>query len=86
MARDTSAPGGGRDAQITIYPDGPMLVRGDVAIVGPDGAALERRRKTVALCRCGHSALMPICDGTHKVVWKPGRDNPVTRRVAAEEG
>ena len=86
MASHSSDAGTGRDAQITIYPDGPMLVRGDVDIRTADGSPLPRRRKTIAFCRCGHSALMPICDGTHKVVWKPGRDSPVTRRVAAEEG
>jgi len=86
MAGETSDRGRGRDAQITIYPDGPMLLRGDVEILTADGSPLPRRRKTVALCRCGHSAMMPMCDGTHKVVWKPGRDSPVAKRVAAEEG
>ena len=61
-----------------------MLLRGDVEIVGADGTPLPRRRRTVALCRCGSSALMPLCDGTHKLVWKPGRDSPLTRRLAAE--
>ncbi len=53
---------------ITCYPDGPVLVRGDVDLFGPDGALLPRRRRTVALCRCGHSAIAPWCDGTHKQV------------------
>ena len=86
MAEKSSARGRGRDAQITIYPDGPMLLRGDVEILAPDGTPLPQRRGTVALCRCGHSALMPVCDGTHKVVWKPGRESPAARRIAAEEG
>jgi CDGSH-type Zn-finger protein len=85
MAADTSDAGCGRDAQITIYPEGPMLVRGDVEICTADGTPLPRRRRTIALCRCGHSGLMPICDGTHKLVWKPGRDSPVAKRVAAED-
>jgi CDGSH-type Zn-finger protein len=56
-----------RDAVVvTPYPDGPLLVRGDVDILGPDGAPLPRRRRTVALCRCGLSALKPFCDGSHK--------------------
>ncbi len=62
-----------------------MLVRGAVAIVGPDGTPLPRRRRTVALCRCGSSALMPLCDGTHKLVWKSGRDNARRRAAAADE-
>jgi hypothetical protein len=51
---------------VTPYPDGPLLIRGDVDIVGPDGEVLPRRRRTVALCRCGLSALKPFCDGSHK--------------------
>jgi len=85
VAGTSSDPGGTRDAQITIYPDGPMLLRGDVEIVGADGVPLPRRRRTVALCRCGSSAMMPLCDGTHKLVWKPGRDNARRRAAATEE-
>jgi CDGSH-type Zn-finger protein len=85
MAANSSDAGSGRDAQITIYPDGPMLLRGDVEILTADGSPLPRRRRTVALCRCGHSGLMPLCDGTHKVVWKPGRDSPLARRREAAE-
>lgn len=85
MAENSSTAGSGRDARITIYPDGPMLVRGEVDIVAADGSPLPQRRRTVALCRCGHSGLMPLCDGTHKVVWKPGRDNALSRRRTAAE-
>ena len=51
---------------ITAYPDGPLLVRGDVDLVTPEGDPVPRRRRTVALCRCGLSAIKPFCDGTHK--------------------
>jgi hypothetical protein len=51
---------------ITPYPDGPLLVRGDVELRGPDGEPIERTRRTVALCRCGLSRIKPFCDGTHK--------------------
>jgi CDGSH-type Zn-finger protein len=87
MAADRSDAGSARRPQITIYPDGPILLRGDVEILTADGSPLPRRRTTIALCRCGHSGMMPLCDGTHKVVWKPGRDSPLARRrEAAEEG
>jgi CDGSH-type Zn-finger protein len=69
-----------RKAEITVYPDGPMLVRGDVTVVLRDGAELERRRRVIALCRCGHSALNPLCDGTHKLVWRRGRQSDRRRR------
>jgi len=48
--------------------DGPLLVRGDFALVSPDGEPIDARRGTVALCRCGKSAIRPFCDGTHKLI------------------
>jgi CDGSH-type Zn-finger protein len=53
---------------IVAYPNGPLLVRGNVEILTPEGAPLPRRRKTVALCRCGKSTIKPYCDGTHKLI------------------
>ncbi|MGO4488557.1 CDGSH iron-sulfur domain-containing protein [Microbacterium sp. 2RAF4] len=53
-------------ATITPYPDGPLLVRGAVELHAADGTPIPSRRRTVALCRCGLSALKPFCDGTHK--------------------
>lgn len=49
---------------ITPCPNGPLLVRGDFRL--EDGST--PRRRTVALCRCGVSAIKPYCDGTHKLV------------------
>ena len=52
---------------VTVCPGGPLLVRGPVDVVGPDGEPVERRRRrTVALCRCGLSGRTPWCDGSHK--------------------
>jgi len=51
---------------ITPYPDGPLLVRGDVDLRSADGERVTSHRRTLALCRCGLSALKPFCDGTHK--------------------
>ncbi len=53
---------------ITPYPDGPLLVRGAVTLSRPDGTPIDPDRRTVALCRCGVSAIKPFCDGTHKLV------------------
>jgi CDGSH-type Zn-finger protein len=55
-------------AVITLCPDGPLLVRGDFQLRTPDGRPIDARRGTVALCRCGSSAIRPFCDGTHKVI------------------
>lgn len=53
---------------IVACPDGPLLVRGAALLVDADGQPIERRRSTVALCRCGVSVIKPFCDGTHKLV------------------
>lgn len=52
---------------ITAYPNGPLIVRGDVTILSADGDPVPRRRRTVALCRCGVSTIKPFCDGTHRI-------------------
>ncbi|MCU1518701.1 MAG: zinc finger, CDGSH-type domain protein [Pseudarthrobacter sp.] len=56
------------DGSIVVCPDGPLLVRGDFEIVTPSGEPVPRQRQTVALCRCGASAIKPYCDGTHKLI------------------
>jgi CDGSH-type Zn-finger protein len=55
------------DVEITPYPDGPYLVRGDFTLLDRHGAEIDKRRKTIALCRCGYSRSKPFCDGTHKL-------------------
>lgn len=65
-------------ASIVAYPDGPLLVRGEFEIVTPDGVPVPRDRETVALCRCGASAIKPYCDGTHKLIrFETSRRRPV---------
>lgn len=56
------------DSSIIVCPDGPLLVRGDFKILTPSGEPVPRQRRTVALCRCGASAIKPYCDGTHKLI------------------
>ncbi|AOS64543.1 CDGSH iron-sulfur domain-containing protein [Actinoalloteichus hymeniacidonis] len=53
-------------AKVVVYENGPLIVRGEVEIVGQDGTPVEAGRKTIALCRCGRSAVKPFCDGSHK--------------------
>lgn len=53
-------------ATIKIRDDGPCLVDGgDVRLVDAEGAELPIPRRPFALCRCGHSANKPFCDGAH---------------------
>jgi CDGSH-type Zn-finger protein len=56
--------------QVTIRtrPNGPFLVEGPFKLVDSEGNefVLDSTKPAIALCRCGHSARKPFCDGTHK--------------------
>ena len=52
---------------ITPYRDGPLIVRGPVRLQDMHGREIVVERDPVALCRCGHSRIRPLCDGTHKL-------------------
>lgn len=58
-----------RDGPLRIDPelDGPLAVRGNLEIVSGTGRMVARVQAT-RLCRCGHSASKPFCDGTHAKV------------------
>lgn len=55
------------DVTITPYLNGPLIVRGKFQILDAAGNTIDPGRATVALCRCGRSALKPFCDGSHAV-------------------
>ncbi|WP_309232697.1 CDGSH iron-sulfur domain-containing protein [Actinotalea sp. JY-7885] len=76
-AAAVEAPADGGWASITACPNGPLLVRGDVEILLASGEPAPRRRRTVALCRCGASGIKPYCDGSHKVIGFTTDDEPV---------
>ena len=53
--------------KITVNSNGPVRVEGDFEILDPQGQAFGLAGRTViSLCRCGHSANKPFCDGSHK--------------------
>ena len=54
------------ETTITVYPDGPYLVRGPIDLRDADGQTIRVDRPVIALCRCGKSLIRPFCDGTHK--------------------
>lgn len=69
-------------AVVVPYEDGPLLVRGDFTLRTPDGQVIDPGRGTVALCRCGRSAIKPFCDGTHKAIGfraPSAREEPAPR-------
>lgn len=56
------------DTKIQALKNGPYLVTGDVDYVDGEGRPLQPAKQPVALCRCGHSANKPFCDGAHRKV------------------
>lgn len=52
-------------AVVTVYEDGPLILRGQFALTAQDGQPIPAGRRTVALCRCARSAIKPFCDGSH---------------------
>lgn len=52
-------------ATVTVYENGPLIVRGDFTVTAQNGDPIPAGRRTVALCRCGRSAVKPFCDGSH---------------------
>ena len=51
--------------EVAVVPDGPLWVSGGIPIQRSDGEVVETRDR-VTLCRCGASAIKPLCDGSHK--------------------
>jgi CDGSH-type Zn-finger protein len=55
--------------KISIRPNGPYLVEGDVEVVDVNGTPVDTSsRPKIALCRCGASVTKPFCDGTHSKI------------------
>ena len=53
--------------KITVKTNGSLRVEGDFEILDPEGRPFGLGGRTsVSLCRCGHSANKPFCDGSHK--------------------
>ena len=55
--------------KISIRPNGPYLVEGEVELVDVNGNRIDTSGKPrIALCRCGASVTKPFCDGTHSKI------------------
>ena len=52
------------DVTISVRDNGPYLVKGGVEVTDADGKSYAKQ-EVIALCRCGHSANKPFCDGAH---------------------
>ncbi|HMD31098.1 MAG TPA: CDGSH iron-sulfur domain-containing protein [Candidatus Acidoferrales bacterium] len=55
------------DAKITPRDNGPLFIEGNFTIADATGKTFGLAGRTaISLCRCGHSANKPFCDGSHK--------------------
>ena len=55
------------ETKITVKDNGPYNVSGSFQIFDAEGNVYENKR-SVSLCRCGHSDHKPFCDGTHEEI------------------
>ena len=54
------------DTNVQVLTNGPLRITGDFEISDGSGAKFDLAgRTTISLCRCGHSANKPFCDGGH---------------------
>ena len=53
------------DVRIKTFKNGPLQVKGAIQLVDAHDAGFKLLKDPVYLCRCGHSADKPFCDGTH---------------------
>jgi CDGSH-type Zn-finger protein len=65
-------------------PNGPLIATGDLKI---ETGAETLSQPKASLCRCGHSARKPFCDGTHRTTgWaEPGEAVPAANIAALSE-
>ncbi len=54
------------DVVITVRKNASYRIDGPIKIVDPEGNEFTFAEGSVSLCRCGHSANKPFCDGTHR--------------------
>ena len=61
-APGVAAPAAAR-AEVTVKPNGPLLVRGPISVHKENGEQVDK--ESCALCRCGATKTAPFCDGSH---------------------
>ena len=57
---------GEKRVTITVKDNGSLRVEGEFTLVDVEGNVIPHDGPAVSLCRCGHSANKPFCDGSHK--------------------
>ena len=57
------------DVTISVKKNGPFRVEGAVRLLDVEGNEYDLTGKPgISLCRCGHSANKPFCDGSHNKI------------------
>jgi CDGSH-type Zn-finger protein len=61
---------------IKVLSNGPLLVEGEIKLIDSKGGEfpVSADKPAIALCRCGHSANRPFCDGAHKAAGFEAND------------
>lgn len=68
-----------------VNPNGPIRIEGDFRVLDAEGKAFGLGERTmITLCRCGHSANKPFCDGAH--AREGFRDAAVARDLPPRPG
>jgi CDGSH-type Zn-finger protein len=70
---------------VTVVEDGPLYLRGDIALETPEGEPVLADTR-VGLCRCGHSENKPLCDNSHERVFEAAGTPPETAAVVETSG
>lgn len=68
---ETKSEDGVSNVEVTVSPNGPLLVSGQICVRDGSGNILHEGEK-LALCRCGASSKKPLCDGTHRKIGFQG--------------
>jgi hypothetical protein len=56
-----------RITEVKLLENGPVIIKGNFRIIGTDGKEMKQM-KVVSICRCGRSAKIPYCDGSHSKI------------------
>lgn len=74
------------EARITVRLNGPFRIEGPFKLVDANGVEWDLGGKTsISLCRCGHSANKPFCDGTHKTINFEAPETATAPAVVAQK-
>ena len=54
--------------EIKARENGPYKIIGSFTFIDENGQKRTTPGQDIALCRCGHSATKPFCDGSHRQI------------------